>query len=72
MEESIDINENSKVQLDVKSLIGIVAGIISLAGIWFALPDDAKQDLKIHYLQKEVDYLRKVVKDLEIKQAKTE
>ena len=37
-----------------------------------ALPDDAKQDLKIHYLQKEVDYLRKVVKDLEIKQAKTE
>ena len=86
----------------------IVAGTISLAGIWFtlnaeidqlqldivrmqdnvelnhefrvkwprgemgALPDDAKQDLKIHYLQKEVDYLRKVVKDLEIKQAKTE
>ena len=37
-----------------------------------ALPDDAKQDLKINYLQKEVDNLRKVVKDLEIKQAKTE
>ena len=108
LEDTIDINESSKVQLDVKSLIGIVAGIISLAGIWFtlnaeidqlqldivrmqdnvelnhefrvkwprgemgALPDDAKQDLKIHYLQKEVDYLRKVVKDLEIKQAKTE
>ena len=108
MEESIDINEGSKVQLDIKSLIGIVAGIVSLAGIWFtltaeisqlqldvirmqddvalnhefrvkwprgemgALPDDAKQDLKISYLQKEVDYLRKVVKDLEIKQAKTE
>ena len=108
MEEAIDINEGSKVQLDIKSLIGIVAGIVSLAGIWFtltaeidqlqldvvrmqdnvelnhefrvkwpigemgALPDDAKQDLKISYLQKEVDYLRKVVKDLEIKQAKTE
>ena len=108
MEESIDINENSKVQLDVKSLIGIVAGIVSLAGIWFtlraeisqlqldvvrmqdnvelnhefrvkwprgemnALPDDDKQDLKIEYLQKEVEYLRKVVKNLEIKQAKTE
>ena len=28
--------------------------------------------LKIDYLQKEVEYLRKVVKDLEIKQAKTE
>ena len=108
LEDAIDINESSKVKLDVKSLIGIVAGIVSLAGIWFtlnaeidqlqldivrmqdnvelnhefrvkwprgemgALPDDAKQDLKIHYLQKEVDYLRKVVKDLEIKQAKTE
>jgi len=108
MDEGLDINENSKVQLDVKSLIGIVAGIISLAGIWFtltaeisqlqldvvrmqddvglnhefrvkwprgemgALPDDAKQDLKIEYLQKEVEYLRKVVKNLEIKQAKTE
>ena len=98
LEDTIDINESSKVQLDV----------ISLAGIWFtltaeisqlqldvvrmqddvglnhefrvkwprgemgALPDDAKQDLKISYLQKEVEYLRKVVKDLEIKQAKTE
>jgi hypothetical protein len=105
---SFDINESSKIKLDIKSLIGIVAGIISLAGIWFtltaeisqlqldvmrmqddvalnhefrvkwprgemgALPDDAKQDLKINYLQKEVDNLRKVVKDLEIKQAKTE
>ena len=106
--ESIDINEGSKVKLDLKSLIGIVAGIISLAGIWFtlnaeidqlqldvirmqddvalnhefrvkwprgemgALPDDAKQDLKIEYLQKEVDYLRTVVKELEINQAKQE
>lgn len=108
MEDNLDLNENSKIHLDIKSLIGIIAGIISLAGIWFtltseisqlqldvlrmqddvalnhefrvkwprgemgALPDDAKQDLKINYLQKEVDYLRKVVKDLEIKQAKTE
>ena len=106
--ESIDINEGSKVKLDLKSLIGIVAGIISLAGIWFtlnaeidqlqldvirmqddvalnhefrvkwprgemgALPDDARQDLKIEYLQKEVDYLRTVVKELEINQAKQE
>ena len=108
MEDNFDINESSKIQLDIKSLIGIVAGIISLAGIWFtltseisqlqldvvrmkddvdlnhefrvlwprgemgALPDDAKQDLKIQYLQKEVDYLQRVVKELEIKQAKTE
>ena len=43
MEESIDINENSKVQLDVKSLIGIVAGIISLAGIWFTLTAEISQ-----------------------------
>ena len=35
-----------------------------------ALPDDAKQDLRIEYLQKEVDALREVVKKLEIENAK--
>jgi len=35
-----------------------------------ALPDDAKQDLKIAYLQEDVQDLEKVVKDLEIANAK--
>ena len=43
MEEAIDINEGSKVQLDIKSLIGIVAGIVSLAGIWFTLNAEIDQ-----------------------------
>ena len=104
--EELNISQGSKVQLDIQSLVGMVAGIISLAGIWFtltaeisqlqldvirmkddvdlnhefrvkwprgemgALPDDAKQDLKIEYLQEEVDYLQSVVKELEIKLAK--
>ena len=99
-ENKLNISETAKVNLDLKSLIGIVVGIVSLAGIWFtltasiaqlqldvirmqdavllneefrikwprgemgALPDDAKQDLRISYLQKEVDYLRTVVKEL--------
>jgi len=107
-EDKLNISESSKINLDIKSLISIVVGIVSLAGIWFtltasiaqlqldvyrmqehvilndefrtkwprgemgALPDDAKQDLRILYLQKEVDYLRTVVKELEITQAKTE
>jgi len=106
MENEMNIGEESKVKLDIKTLVGIVVGIVSLAGIWFtltaeisqlqldvvrmqdavhlneefrlkwprgemgALPDDAKQDLRIEYLQKEVDYLRTVVKNLEIEQAK--
>jgi len=106
MEEGIDLKEDAKLALDIKSLVGIIVGIVSLAGIWFtltaeiaqlqldvvrmqdavhlneefrikwprgemgALPDDAKQDLRIEYLQKEVDYLRTVVKNLEIEQAK--
>ena len=106
--EEVNISQDSKVQLDLQTLIAMVVGVVSLAGIWFtltaeisqlkldvirmkddvdlnhefrvlwprgemgALPDDAKQDLKIQYLQKEVDYLQKVVKDLEIKQAKQE
>ena len=94
--EDQNLSEKSKVQLDVKTIVGMVFGIVSLAGIWFtltaeisqlqldvirmqddvelnhefrvkwprgemgALPDDAKQDLKIEYLQKEVEELRKV------------
>ena len=101
-----DLSEKSKVQLDIKALIGMVIGIISIAGVWFtltaeiaqlqldvvrmhdavelneefrikwprgemgALPDDAKQDLKIEYLQKEVEQLKEVVKELEISNAK--
>ena len=35
-----------------------------------ALPDDAKQDLKIDYLKGDVDELKKVVKKLEIENAR--
>ena len=107
MEEQENVlGEKSKVQVDIKALIGMVLGIVSIAGVWFsltaeisqlqldvirmqddvelnhefrvkwprgemgALPDDAKQDLRIEYLQKEVDELRKTVKELEIENAK--
>lgn len=105
-DNKLDITEGSKINLDIKSLVGIVTGIVSLAGIWFtltaeidqlqldvvrmqdavklneefrikwprgemgALPDDAKQDLKIEYLQEDVEYLEGVVKAIEIEQAK--
>ena len=101
-----EFSEKSKVSLDVKAVIGAVAGIISIAGVWFtltaeiaqlqldvirmqdavklneefrvkwprgemgALPDDAKQDLRIMYLQDDVDQLKYVVKALEIDNAK--
>lgn len=100
------LSENSQVQLDVKALIGMVIGIVSIAGVWFtltaqiaqlqldvvrmqdavtlneefrikwprgemgALPDDAKQDLKIQFLQDDVEQLKYVVKALEIDNAK--
>lgn len=102
----LDLKEESKVNLNLKSLISIIVGIVSLAGIWFslkgdlsqlqidvmrmkddvelnhefrvkwprgemgALPDDAEQNLKIHYLQKEVDKLSETVKELELESAK--
>ena len=102
----LDLKEGSKVNLDMKSLISIIIGIVSLAGIWFslkgdlsqlqievmrmqddvelnhefrvkwprgemgALPDDAEQNLKIHYLQKEVEKLSETVKELELESAK--
>lgn len=104
--EKNTLTEESKVQLDIKALIGMVLGIVSIAGVWFsltaeisqlqldvirmqddvelnhefrvkwprgemgALPDDAKQDLRIEYLQKEVEKLRATVKELEIANAR--
>jgi len=101
-----EFSEKSKVSLDIKAIIGAVAGIVSIASVWFtltaeiaqlqldivrmqdavelneefrikwprgemgALPDDAKQDLRIMYLQDDVDQLKYVVKALEIDNAK--
>jgi hypothetical protein len=101
-----EINETSKVSLDIKAVIGAVIGIVSIAGVWFtltaeiaqlqldvvrmqdavelneefrikwprgemgALPDDAKQDLRIMYLQDDVENLKYIVKALEIDNAK--
>jgi len=101
-----EISEKSKVSLDIKAVVGAVAGIVSIAGVWFtltaeiaqlqldvirmqdavklneefrvkwprgemgALPDDAKQDLKIIYLQDDVNQLKYIVKALEIDNAK--
>jgi hypothetical protein len=106
MTDNTELTETSKVSLDIKALIGMVIGVVSIAGVWFsltaeiaqlqlnvvrmedavhlneefrikwprgemgALPDDAKQDLKIMYLQSEVQELKKVVKQLEIANAK--
>ncbi len=103
---SAEFSEKSKVSLDIKAVVGAVAGIISIASVWFTLtaeiaqlqldivrmqdavelneefrikwprgemgglPDDAKQDLKILYLQEDVDQLKYVVKALEIDNAK--
>ncbi len=98
-----ELSEKSQVKLDIKTLIGIVIGIISVAGIWFdltakisaidsaivrleynqslndefrikwprgemgALPDDAKQDLRIEYLQKDVEKLILTIEELKEK-----
>lgn len=104
-EQGMELSDKSKVSLDVKAIIGMIVGIISIASVWFsltaqiaqlqldvirmqdatdlneefrikwprgemgALPDDAKQDLRIMYLQKDVEELKDIVKDLEIKAA---
>ena len=95
-----ELSEKSQIKLDIKTLVGIVLGIVSIAGIWFdltgkisiiessimrleynqtlndefrikwprgemgALPDDAKQDLKIEYLQKDVEKIQEIIEQL--------
>ena len=99
-DENISIKETSRISLDVKSLVGIVLSILSIAGVWFtltaqlsqlqldvirmqdqvemnsefrvkwprgelgALPDDAKQDLRIQYLQTDLEELKAELKKL--------
>ena len=100
-QEEISLTQSSKVNLDVKTLVGIVFMILSIAGVYFslqgqiaqlqldvirmqdgtamntefrvkwprgelgALPDDAKQDLKIEYLQKDVENFKEKMKEFE-------
>ena len=101
MSNGIDLTESSKVNLDVKTLVGIVILVLAMGGGYVklqgqiaalqldvvrlqdqqemntefrikwprgelgALPDDAKQDLKIEYLQKEVESLKDDFEELE-------
>jgi|SRR6056300_579217 len=37
------LNEKSKVTLELKALVGLVVGIISIAGIWFSLTAEISQ-----------------------------
>jgi hypothetical protein len=96
-----ELSEKSEVKLDIKTLVGIVIGIVTIAGIWFdltakiseiegslvrleynqslndefrikwprgemgALPDDAKQDLRIEYLQKDIEELQTLIKEMQ-------
>ena len=32
-----ELSEKSEVKLDIKTLVGIVIGIVSIAGLWFDL-----------------------------------
>jgi hypothetical protein len=100
MSDNLNIKESSMIKLDVKTLVGIVMGILSIAGVWFtltaqlsqlqldvirmqdqvgmnsefrvkwprgelgALPDDAKQDLRIQYLQTDLEELKAELKKL--------
>ena len=101
MSNGIDITESSQINLDVKTLVGIVFLVLAMGGGYVklqgqiatlqldvvrmqdqqamntefrikwprgelgALPDDAKQDLKIEYLQKEVGSLKEDFEELE-------
>ena len=104
MADPIDISQSSMVNLDLKTLVGIVILVLAMGAGYFklqgqiatlqldvvrmqdqvsmntefrikwprgelgALPDDAKQDLKIEYLQKELFDLREDLEELEDKQ----
>ena len=97
MSEPLEVQQNTQFQLDLKTLIGLLAGFISIAGVYFtltseiaqlqldniriqssvllneefrikwprgelgALPDDARQDLRIEYLQRDLEAVEALI-----------
>ena len=97
MSEPLEVQKNTQFQLDLKTLIGLLAGFISIAGVYFtltselaqlqldniriqssvllneefrikwprgelgALPDDARQDLRIEYLQRDLEAVEALI-----------
>ena len=43
MPDKTSISQDSKVSLDIKALIGMVIGIVSIAGVWFSLTAEIAQ-----------------------------
>ena len=53
----MNIQETSKVQLDIKTLIGMIIGIVSIAGIWFNLTAEiARLERDLNLVQNKADY----------------
>ena len=99
MSEPLEVQQNTQFQLDLKTLVGLLAGFLSIAGVYFtltseidqlqidsirvqssvllnvefrikwprgelgALPDDARQDLRIEYLQRDLVALEEIIKE---------
>ncbi len=97
MSEPLEVQQNTQFQLDLKTLIGLLAGFLSIAGVYFtltseiaqlqidnirvqasvllneefrikwprgelgALPDDARQDLRIEYLQRDLEAVEALI-----------
>lgn len=97
MPEPLEVQQNTQFQLDLKTLIGLLAGFLSIAGVYFtltseiaqlqidnirvqasvllneefrikwprgelgALPDDARQDLRIEYLQRDLEAVEALI-----------
>ena len=97
MSQPLKIEENTQFQLDLRTLVGLLAGFISIAGVYFtltseiaqlqldniriqssvllneefrikwprgelgALPDDARQDLRIEYLQRDLEAAKALI-----------
>jgi cell division protein FtsB len=50
----LDLKEGAKVNLDIKTLVGIVLGILTVAGIWFSLKAELSQ-LQVDVLRMQDD-----------------
>ena len=43
MSEPLEVQQNTQFQLDLKTLVGLLAGFLSIAGVYFTLTSEIDQ-----------------------------
>ena len=62
----MDISDKSKISLDIKALIGMIIGVVTVASIWFNLTAEIEMlKIKVSKMDEKVQYNYRWVNDFQ-------